>query len=558
MRNIYQHISKELPKKGQRKRKKEAKESGEEQTLGEKAPNLPSLLNLALEQFVKDYEDYDKGIRQNDEAARNLFTAPPVFIVVCNNTTVSKEVFKYMAGYETVDSKGNTVYVDGHFEIFSNYRNGVPVKRQPSLLIDSITIDEAGSIIDDDFKKVFADEIQQFKKEYAILHGSGSADSLSDGDILREVVNSVGKQGKLGQDIRLVVSVSMLTEGWDANTVTHICGVRAFGSQLLCEQVAGRALRRQSYNLVPYDKDGNEIELKNIKKYKKENIVWKFPPEYAHIIGVPFKTFKGGGAGTPPPQKPKTVIRALEDRKQYEIKFPNIVGYRSENTIGRIGADYTGEPKFKLNFTQIPEETILATPIGEEIKVLKKDYRELRDAQVVYVLTQRLIQQYYTDYDKGREFQLFGQLKRVVEKWYYTQVEIIGGDGSKEIRRLIIFWNQKETATSIYEGIRRANTNKEQIKAILNYYNPSGSTKYVFGATSKEVYPTKKSHVNYVVADTDSWEQIAAKTLEELPEVKSYVKNHFLDFKIPYLVGAIEHMYVPDFIAVVMTGMVRK
>lgn len=459
-----------------------------------------------------------------------------------------------MAGYETVDSKGNMVYVDGHFEIFSNYRNGVPVKRQPSLLIDSITIDEAGSIIDDEFKKVFADEIQQFKKEYAILHGSGSADSLSDGDILREVVNSVGKQGKLGQDIRLVVSVSMLTEGWDANTVTHICGVRAFGSQLLCEQVAGRALRRQSYNLVPYDKDGNEIELKNIKKYKKENIVWKFPPEYAHIIGVPFKTFKGGGAGTPPPQKPKTVIRALEDRKQYEIKFPNIVGYRSENTIGRIGADYTGEPKFKLNFTQIPEETILATPIGEEIKVLKKDYRELRDAQVVYVLTQRLIQQYYTDHDKGREFQLFGQLKRVVEKWYDTQVEIIGGDGSKEIRRLIIFWNQKETATSIYEGIRRANTDKEQIKAILNYYNPSGSTKYVFGATSKEVYPTKKSHVNYVVADTDSWEQIAAKTLEELPQVKSYVKNHFLDFKIPYLVGAIEHMYVPDFIAVVMTG----
>lgn len=554
LRNIYQHISKELPKKGQRKKKKEAKESGEEQTLGEKAPNLPSLLNLALEQFVKDYENYDKGIRQNDEAARNLFTAPPVFIVVCNNTTVSKEVFKYMAGYETVDSKGNTVYVDGHFEIFSNYRNGVPVKRQPSLLIDSITIDEAGSIIDDEFKKVFADEIQQFKKEYAILHGSGSADSLSDGDILREVVNSVGKQGKLGQDIRLVVSVSMLTEGWDANTVTHICGVRAFGSQLLCEQVAGRALRRQSYNLVPYDKDGNEIELKNIKKYKKENIVWKFPPEYAHIIGVPFKTFKGGGAGTPPPQKPKTVIRALEDRKQYEIKFPNIVGYRSENTIGRIGADYTGEPKFKLNFTQIPEETILATPIGEEIKVLKKDYRELRDAQVVYVLTQRLIQQYYTDHDKGREFQLFGQLKRVVEKWYDTQVEIIGGDGSKEIRRLIIFWNQKETATSIYEGIRRANTDKEQIKAILNYYNPSGSTKYVFGATSKEVYPTKKSHVNYVVADTDSWEQIAAKTLEELPQVKSYVKNHFLDFKIPYLVGAIEHMYVPDFIAVVMTG----
>lgn len=554
LRNIYQHIRQELPKKGQRKAKKEAKEKGEKRPIGEKAPNLPSLLNLALEQFVEDYKNYDKGIRQNNESARNLFTAPPVFIVVCNNTTVSKEVFKYMAGYETVDSEGNTIYVDGHFDIFSNYRNGIPVKRQPSLLIDSIAIDEANSIVNDEFKKVFSNEIELFKKEYAILHGSGSADSLSDGDILREVVNTVGKQGKLGQNIRLVVSVSMLTEGWDANTVTHICGVRAFGSQLLCEQVAGRALRRQNYNLVPYDKEGHEIDEKNIKRYKKENIIWKFPPEYAHIIGVPFKTFKGGGAGTPPPQKPKTIIQALKEREKLEIQFPNIVGYRSENVMGRIVADYTEEPKFKLNFTQIPEETILSTPIGEDIKVLKKDYRELRDAQVIYVLTQRLIQQYYTDHEKGREFQLFGQLKRIVEKWYNSQVEIIGGDGSKEIRRLVIFWNQKETATSIYEGIRRANTDNEQIKAILNYYNPTGSTKYVFGTTSKEVYPTRKSHVNYVVADTDSWEQIAAKTIEELPEVKSYVKNHFLDFKIPYLVGAIEHMYVPDFIAVVKTG----
>lgn len=553
LRNIYQHISKELPRKGQKKVRKEAKDNGKKQPVGEVAPNLPSLLNLALEQFVKDYEDYDKGIRQQNEAARNLFTPPPVFIVVCNNTTVSKEVFRYMAGYETVDSDGKRIYVDGHFDIFSNYKNGIPVKRQPSLLIDSIAIDEAAQIVDDEFKKVFADEIQQFKREYAVLHGSGSADSLSDGDILREVVNSVGKQGKLGQNIRLVVSVSMLTEGWDANTVTHICGVRAFGSQLLCEQVAGRALRRQNYELVPYDSEGNEIEQKNLNRYKKENIVWKFPPEYAHIIGVPFKTFKGGGAGTPPPQKAKTVIRALEERENLEIEFPNIVGYRSENVMGRIEADYTDEPTFKLNFTEIPEETILSTPVGEDVKVLKNDYRELRDAQVVYVLTQRLIQQYYTDRENGREFQLFGQLKRVVEKWYDSQLEIIGGDGSPEIRRLVIFWNQKETSTSIYEGVRKANADKEKIKAILNYYNPVGSTKYVFGTTAKEVYPTVKSHVNFVVADTASWEQIAAKTLEELPQVVRYVKNHFLGFKIPYLVGATEHSYIPDFIAVVKT-----
>jgi type III restriction enzyme len=304
---------------------------------------------------------------------------------------------------------------------------------------------------------------------------------------------------------------------------------------------------------LAYDRDGNEIEQKNIKKYKKENIVWKFPPEYAHIIGVPFKTFKGGGAGTHPPQKPKTIIKSLPERKDLEIVFPNVVGYRSESEMGRIVADYTNEPKFKLNLTQIREETILSTPVGEDIVVLKKDYRDLRDSQVIYVLTQRLIQQYYTDHEKGREFQLFGQLKRIVEQWYDTQIDLIGGDGSKEMRRLSLFWNPKEVSTAIYEGIRRANTDSEKIKAILNYYNPNSSTSHVFGATSKEVYPTTKSHVNYVVADTTSWEQIAAKTLEELPQVVSYVKNHFLNFKIPYLDVATEHAYVPDFIAKIQT-----
>lgn len=547
LRNIYQHISKELPKKGQRKAKKDGDNDGVE-----KAANLPSLLNLALAQFVDDYEEYDRGTRQKDEASRTLFTAPPVFIVVCNNTSVSKEVYKYMAGYETIDTEGNTVYVEGRFPIFSNYQNGLPKKRCPSLLIDSNVLDDAGAIVDDDFKRIFADEIRQFKAEYAILHGAGSADNLSDGDILREIVNSVGKQGKLGQDIRLVVSVSMLTEGWDANTVTHICGVRAFGSQLLCEQVAGRALRRQSYDLVAYDQEGNVIPTKNIKRYKPENIVWKFPPEYAHIIGVPFKTFKGGGSGTPPPPKQKTIITAIKEReKEFEITFPNIVGYRSENEAGRIEADYTDEPKFKMLFTDIPEETILSTPTGDKEKVLKKDYRELRDAQVIYELTQRLISTYYTDREKGREFQLFGILKRIVTLWYDTQVEVVGGDGSLEMRRLVVFWEPKSVSSSIYEGIRRANSESERIKAILSFYNPKGSTRYVFGATTKDVYPTIKSHVNFVVADTASWEQIAAKTLDEMPQVVKYVKNHFLDFTIPYIDGSIERQYIPDFIAVV-------
>jgi len=393
LRNIYQHIRDELPKKGQKKQKKEAKEKAKEEGeqpekfTPEPPPNLPSLLNLALEQFVEDYIKYDMGVRQNDEQGITLFTAPPVFIVVCNNTTVSKEVYKYLAGYESIDANGNPIFIDGHFQIFSNYSGGIPVSKPPTLLIDSAAIEEAGSKIDDE------------------------------GDILREVVNSVGRQGKLGAHIRCVVSVSMLTEGWDANTVTHICGVRAFGSQLLCEQVAGRALRRKSYELVPYDREGNEIDAKDLHRYKNDNITWKFPPEYAHIIGVPFRTFKGGTTGTPPQAQPKTVINALSERKEFEIKFPNIVGYRCENTEGHIEADFSAVPKFRLNFNDIPEQTTMKNAVGEDIIIMKKDYRELRDAQVLYDLTRKLIAQKFNSRDKGREFQKFGQLKRIVAQW---------------------------------------------------------------------------------------------------------------------------------------------
>lgn len=552
LRNIYEHISTELPKKGQKAKKAEDKAKGK--NVPEAAPNLPALLNVAIDQFVKDYKNYQKGIRLEGETAQNLFSTPPVFIVVCNNTSVSKEVFKMMAGYESTDAEGNKVYVQGKYDVFSNYKDGMPLKKQPSLLIDSAAIENAGSTVSEEFKSVFGEEIEQFKRDYALLHGAGSADRLADGDILREVVNTVGKPNSLGAHIRLVVSVSMLTEGWDANTVTHVCGVRAFGSQLLCEQVAGRALRRRSYELLPYRQTGEEIDNKELFRFNKENIVWKFPPEYAHIIGVPFKTFKGGGSGVPQQPRPKTHIDALDERSDMEIRFPNIAGYRCQQAEETITGCFDNVPKFRLNFNDVPSQTTLSSAVGGGEVILKSDYHELRDAQVVYELTRWLINLKYTDKESGRQFQKFAQLKRVVELWYDRQVEIIGGDGSKELRRLVVFWQQSEVVASIYEGIRAAARNSDTVTAILNYYNPEGSSRYVHGVTTKAVYPTVKSHVNYVVADTESWEQIAAKILEQLPQVECYVKNHFLGFNIPYLDGTTERNYVPDFIARVKTS----
>ena len=200
---------------------------------------------------------------------------PPVFIVVCQNTAISKLVFEWIAGFERGDAEEGerAAFHPGNLELFRNYdEHGGRLPRPRTLLIDSRQL-EAGEALDKGFKDAASAEIEQFKRELAAREGAGSVKGeINESDLLREVMNTVGRQGRLGEQIRCVVSVSMLTEGWDTNTVTHILGVRAFGTQLLCEQVVGRGLRRQSYELnreglfdVEYaDIMGNPVRLRPI------------------------------------------------------------------------------------------------------------------------------------------------------------------------------------------------------------------------------------------------------------------------------------------------------
>ena len=552
LRNIYQFVKDKLPKRGMKaQRKKDKEDNVDVKNMTVQAPNLPTLLNTALEQFYDDYQRYEKGLREKYEEKGTLFTAPPVMIVVCNNTTVSREVFRDIAGYKDgEDEGGNPRFRRGRFEEFSNYDSmGMPKAKFPSLLIDSAVLDDASTTIDEDFKRAYKQEIDEFKKEYAIAHGAGAADNICDADILREVVNTVGKSGKLGGQIKCVVSVSMLTEGWDANTVTHVCGIRAFGSQLLCEQVVGRALRRQSYDMIPYDLAGKEIDRKKLSRYKPENITYKFPPEYARIIGVPFNTFKGGATVVTPPVKPKHVLRALKERAELEIRFPVITGYRSENVEGKLEADFTDIPKFQLDFNKIPTETVLQTVVNSDKKIMQVDCLELRDQEVIYYLSRLVIRELYTRPKDGPQFQKFPDVRRIVEAWYRDQLEIIGGDGKPEQKRLVILWNYKAVIGNIQKGIHQANAYKEKITAILNYYNPEGSTSHVFRPTNRSVIETTKSHVNYVIAEQGSGMEQAVKVLEANKQVLSYVKNTYLDFRIPYTVSDDSFTYQPDFIA---------
>src|SRR3990172_8779992 len=161
---------------------------------------------------------------------------------------------------------GKTMLVPGKLPLFSNVEDGRWIARPNTILIDSEQL-ESGEAMSPDFKRIAAREVEEFKAEYRARFPGRDADALTDEDLLREVMNTVGKPGKLGEQVKCVVSVSMLTEGWDANTVTHVLGVRAFGTQLLCEQVVGRGLRRMSYAL-----NGHGM----------------FDPEYAEVYGVPF------------------------------------------------------------------------------------------------------------------------------------------------------------------------------------------------------------------------------------------------------------------------------
>ena len=272
-------------------------------------------LQTALEAL---YGHYEKTFALWREAGIEV---PPCFIVVCNNTSTSKLICDYIAGFHRENPDGSTTLENGRLRavpaILTSYGNAIA--RPRTLLIDSEQL-ESGDALDKNFRTMAADEIDRFRREIVERTGDQKrAENLSDQDLLREAMNTVGKRGRLGGATRCVVSVSMLTEGWDANTVTHVLGVRAFGTQLLCEQAVGRALRRQAYELSDDD---------------------LFPVEYADVLGIPFDfTAKPVVA---PPQKPTNAVQIkaiTPERDRCEIPFPRVQGYRVELPEGTIAGD---------------------------------------------------------------------------------------------------------------------------------------------------------------------------------------------------------------------------
>nr|WP_214648735.1 DEAD/DEAH box helicase family protein [Ruegeria lacuscaerulensis] len=486
--------------------------------------SLPIEVKTALDALYGHYE------RTFELWEQNQMGVPPVFIVVCANTVASELVAEYISGYERTDENEQTDYFAGKFELLRNFsQHGDRLNKPRTLLIDSRQVD-SGEAISKDFLAAAGPELEIFKREVAARQGAEAARVLSEGDVLREVMNTVGQKGRLGEQIRCVVSVGMLTEGWDANNVTHVLGLRAFGSRLLCEQVMGRALRRMSYAL-------NDDGL--------------FEVEYADIMGIDGLNLAPQDAVDTKPRKPRktTRIEAVSpDRDHLEIIFPRVEGYRIELPPTKIRADWSKLEPYVLTqeitgACEVEMRGIVGAP-----EVLNLEYlRGVRKNEIILKLSSHMIMHKLRDEDGEPKIHLITQVKPIVRKFLDEYLVCKGGTVPAQLMHLQL---AEEVSELLLGVINLAHAEEQPIRALLSPYQPVGSTMDVgMNSVSENLHESKedRSHINYVVWDSP-WEHDFAKLLDVHPNVVSYVKNHGLGLNVPYTMNGQTKEYRPDFI----------
>ena len=516
-RNLWEHIGKKMPKAGRSK-------AGGLDPLA-----IPVELQTALEAL---HGHYEKTFELWRDAGIDV---PPCFIAVCNNTATSKLVYDYVSGFHRGNPDGSKTLERGRLALFRNFDEaGNPLPRPRTLLIDSAQL-ESGEKLDGGFRAAAADEIERFRREIVARTGDRrQAETLSDQDLLREAMNTVGKAGTLGGETRCVVSVSMLTEGWDASTVTHVLGVRAFGTQLLCEQVVGRALRRRSYDLNEHG---------------------RFDAEYADVLGVPFD-FAARPVLVPPREPLETVqVRAVSPgRDACEIRFPRVAGYRVELPETRLEATFDADSTLELTPELVgPARTRNEGIVGEGVVLDLEHLEGVRPATLLFQLTKRLLETKYRDTGDAPKLHLFGQLKRVARRWLDGHLICKGGTWPAQLLYLEL---ADMACERIARGIVEHHRGERPIVAVLDPWTPSGSTRHVRFATSRKTRwetDPQRCHVNWAVCDSD-WEAEFCRVVEAHPRVRAYAKNQGLGLEVPWASGSELRTYLPDFIVLVDDG----
>ncbi len=477
----------------------------------------------ALPKLVQDAytilgADWRETRRQWAEAGH---VSPPVILTVCNRTETAARIEHFF-------SKGNAHWPELH----------APDR---TLRVDSKVLEKAemgetaGS--DKDYEArlqsiVAAANIPQDRKQ--------RLEGYKKEELLREIVDNVGKRGTAGQDLQTVISVAMLSEGWDAKNVTHIMGLRAFTSQLLCEQVIGRGLRR-----VAYDVDENGL----------------FRPEYVNVFGVPLSIFQdvGEGGDAPPPPKPSTQIESLIDRNAFEIRWPNVL---------RI--DILVRPTLVVDWDKVGDLTIdpAHTPISAEIapavggatdwnKIHEIDLEKIPEAFRLQRLTFNAARKAFEELGqrfKGNREYLVVQLIRLIEEFLRSnKVKIPSLFHQDPLRkRILLSLNVDTLVRHLLDGIDEQN--QESIEPVFDEEFPIGSTRGMrTWYTTKVCHPTQRSQISHMVAD-GSWEQYGANLLEKSALVTAYAKNEHLGFQIYYLWNGARRRYIPDFLIRLSNG----
>jgi len=353
---------------------------------------------------------------------------------------------------------------------------------------------------------------------------------------LRKIVDTVGKPGTPGVDIKKVISVGMLSEGWDAKTVTHIMGLRAFSSQLLCEQVVGRGLRRTSYEL------NSETGL--------------YDPEYVNIFGVPF-TFlphEGGPDAPPKDNLPKAAVEPDPAKAEFEVIWPNLV--RIERTFHpTLTLDWGNTRPLELNAADTAQVAELAPVLEGKPDTTKIDRielerlaKEFRTQRIIFETTRDIYDQMQHNWQGSREI-LLAQLVGIVESFINSDhinisPPLFYQDTLR--RRLIITLNMTRVVQHVWEALRQENT--ENIEPVFDRDRPIRSTGDMrTWFTGKPCERTKKSHINVVVYDS-TWEASDANVLDNSDEVKAWVKNDHLGFEVFYIYRGVVRKYRPDFL----------
>ena len=448
-----------------------------------------ALATLASE-WKKTFEEFQKANSP----------VPPVLIVVCDNTDLAKLVHEHIA-------RGNVLA-----ELQN--RSGEEV----TFRIDTKLLAEAESAVEGETKQEAAER-------------------------LRKTVDTVGKtewEGEgdpPGKNIRCVVSVGMLNEGWDAQNVTQILGLRAFTSQLLCEQVVGRGLRRMNYD------DFSE-------------------PEYVDIYGVPFEVIpvKKKPIGRTEVQKVSTLVRALPERKHLEITFPRVEGYVFD-VRQRIRVNWPDVPYLVIDPTHEPTEVVVKPAAGYRIgrpdrlgpgpEVLHDRnpfHREKRLQATVYEIAAELTRRLK---DKREDWNarhiLFPQVLNIV--WQYLEERVIVADAETPLEEIALLRYKQRIIERLTEAIEPDTESGESpILPVIERFRPIGSTSEVLFRTVRLTVGTTKSHISHVVLDAPRWEHSVAYQLEQMPEVVAYARNDHLDFTIPYERNGVRHEYRPDYL----------